>query len=683
MDAERLYADLLALRPAVADVWHLRGAAAAQAGQGEKAVSHLSRAIELAPDHAKARADLGVVLMGLGRLEAAEEAFRGALRVVPDFAKVHFDLANLLAERRDPEGAVESLQRALEIDPGYVEAHYNLGLLFADHGRMEEAETSLRAAVTADPGHGGAWGGLGNVLSERGEEEEAEACYQRALALDAGDADALYNLANLFNRRVRLEEAVATYRKVLSLRPGDQDATAQLFHLLQRACDWSAMGALEGGLDRLTDAALAAGGCPGETAFMSITRHMDPGRNHAVARAWSKSIQARFEPVRRTLGFHYEKREKERIRLAYVSGNFFDHPTAHNTGGLYRLHDRDRFEVSAYSYGRRDDSLYRRGIEEACDRFVDVSGLGPADAARRIHEDGADILIGLMGHTVGSRLEIAALRPAPIQVAYLTFPGSLGADFFDYVLTDHVVTPDKDRGHYSETPVFLPDTYWPTDNALAIAAEVPSRAEEGLPAEGIVFSSFNHAQKIEPVMFGAWMEILSRVEDSVLWLLRSNDLAVANLRREAEVRGIDPARLVFADNAPKDRHLARLRLADMVLDTRIYNGHTTTTDALWAGVPVLTVPGRHFASRVSASVLRAMDLDSLVFPDVAAMVEAAVRFSGDRDLLATLKAEVATKRGTTALFDTQGLVRHLEDAYGRMWEDFLAGRAPSPIDLAP
>ena len=371
-----------------------------------------------------------------------------------------------------------------------------------------------------------------------------------------------------------------------------------------------------------------------------------------------------------------------RITLGYLSGDFHDHPTAHLMGGLFALHDRDAFRVIAYSHGRDDGSAYRKRLEGECDSFVDIRDMDPGQAARRIYDDHVDILIDLKGHTEGNWLEICALRPAPVVATYLGFPGTTGAGFIDYILTDRIVSPEDHAAFYSETFAYLPHCYQVNDRTQAIAGDRVTRAGCGLPGDAFVFCSFNKNYKIEPAMFGVWMDLLAGTPDSVLWLMRGNDLAEGNLRREAAVRGIAADRLVFAGGLPKDRHLARLGLADLALDTRVCNGHTTTSDALWAGVPVITIKGGHFASRVSASILNAVGLPELVTGSLDAYAALAGELSHDPDRLRQLRDRLAENRLSEPLFDTPRFVKNLERAYQRMWERFVEGSAPRRIEVA-
>ena len=347
-----------------------------------------------------------------------------------------------------------------------------------------------------------------------------------------------------------------------------------------------------------------------------------------------------------------------------------------------RCHCRSGFRIFSYSTGIDDGSLYRKQIERYSDKFLDIRNLEDREAARQIYGDGVDILVDLNGHTAGNRLGICALRPAPVQATFLGFPGTSGATFFDYIITDRVVTPETDLRYYSEQPVYLPDSYMITDDAQSMSMRPLSRADVGLPGTGFVFCSFNSAFKFEPVLFKAWMSILDQVPGSCLWLPQADDLVKEALLAEAGMNGIDTARIIFAPKLPsKADYLARLKLADMALDTRIYNGHVSTCDALWAGLPVLTVTGNHFASRVSTSMLKALDVREMITASIEDYVETAVHLATQPEEFARIREKLVRHRLTQPLFNTAQWVRHLEAAFHEMWRLWLDGAMPRQITI--
>jgi predicted O-linked N-acetylglucosamine transferase (SPINDLY family) len=404
------------------------------------------------------------------------------------------------------------------------------------------------------------------------------------------------------------------------------------------------------------------------------------GEQRHCAELWVQDQLAAALLERADLAFVFHRLKKAKLRLGYLSSDFHEHATALLMVELFENHDHDRFEVFAYSCGADDGKGMRQRLEATFDRFTDIRGLSDIEAAHMIYRDEVDILIDLKGYTQGTRSAILNFRPAPIQVNYLGYPGTLGAGVCDYIVTDAFVTPPDSAPDYTEAFAYMPDSYQP-HGRLGIISAKPSRAAAGLPAEGFVFCSFNQAYKITPEIFNVWCHLLLSVPDSVLWLLKT-PLAEGNLLREAFHRGITADRIIFAANCPQSDHLARLQLADLVLDTAPYNAHTTASDALWVGVPIITCAGDTFPSRVAGSVLHAIGLEELVTTDLDRYFELALALASDADRLAQVKEKLATNRMTTALFGVEVYTRHLETLYDTMWRKYLNGERMGAISTA-
>jgi predicted O-linked N-acetylglucosamine transferase (SPINDLY family) len=372
-----------------------------------------------------------------------------------------------------------------------------------------------------------------------------------------------------------------------------------------------------------------------------------------------------------------------KIRVAYLSADFREHAVAYCVAELIELHDRSRFEIVGASFGTDDGGATRARLVRTFDRFIDLRPLGDRAAAKLLCEAEIDIAVDLMGHTRAARSGILAHRPAPVQAGYLGHPGTVGADFLDYILADKFALPEKHQAFFSEKVVYLPDSYQANDRRREIAAEARTREEVGLPAEGFVFCCFNNSYKINPRMFDVWMRLLAGVPGSVLWLFEDIASVGSNLRKEARARGVDPDRLVFAPRLPAAEYRARCRLADLCLDTLPYNGHGTTGDMLWCGVPVLTCAGTTFPGRVAGGLLRAVGLPELIVRDLAEYEETALRFASDRTLLAELRGRLARNRSSAALFDTDRFRRHIESAYTTMWEIAQHGEDPRSFAVEP
>jgi predicted O-linked N-acetylglucosamine transferase (SPINDLY family) len=478
------------------------------------------------------------------------------------------------------------------------------------------------------------------------------------------------DVAALHFQRARIEEAAGelaaaarAYEQVLRIDPTHGPALSELIFARKQLADWSDLGALQ---KCFRDGVGARQ--PYLTPFTQLSDASTRAEQRRCAETWSRSFGGALGSKTRHM------LAQSRLRIGYLSSDFYQHATVLLAAGLFEQHDRRRFEVIAYSTGRDDGSALRARLVAAFDRFVDARGWAAAKLAAQIEADGIDILVDLKGHTAGAPTAVLGLRPAPIQVSYLGYPATMGADYIDYLIGDAIVTPFEHAADYSETLVQLPGSYQINDRQRPIAA-APARSELGLPLEGVVFNCFNASFKLNPQVFAAWSQILAAVPGSVLWLLarRDDDPVIANLRREAALRGVDPARLVFTRFRPNAEYLALYRQADLFLDTWPYNAHTTASDALWAGCPVLTRLGETFAGRVAASLLTAVGLPELIAADTQSYVEQAIALAGDPRRRAMLRGYLDGPGRTSSLFDTAATTLAIEQAYLRMAEQYRQG----------
>ncbi len=679
--AAAAFRDAIAISPNYAAAHYNLGVSLRAEGRLDEAMLSYRTAIACKPDLPEAHYNLGNILRALDRKDEAVASYRAAIAHRPNFAEAHYNLGNALWALGRLEEAVASYRQATVLKPDHAEAHNNLGVTLKSLGRLAEAVAALRKAIAIKPTYVAALDTLGYVLKSQRRLTEAEQLYRRALDLDPAHMNALEGLAGALMDQGKLEEAKGCLERILAVKPDDPEAFSGLCKIKEQTCDWRDRDAEFARLMEITNRQLAAGERTALTSFRALSRPLSEAQNLAIARSWANYTERQVDPLRSSAAFSFFRGRRDRLRIGYLSCDFFHHPTAHLIQGLFGLHDRDGFEVFVYSYGKDDGSSYRRRIAAECDHFVDLAAASLADGARRIHADAIDILVDLKGYTENHRLGILALRPAPVQVTYLGFPGTSGADFLDYVLTDPIVTPPASAPFYSEQFVYLPHCYQINDHTQPIAARTAGRAAFGLPEDGFVFCCFNNSYKLEPTIFDVWMRILARVPGSVLWLMRLHPPVETHLKRAAAARGLDPARLVFATKLAKPAHLARFGLADLFLDTRYYTAHTTASDALWAGVPVLTCPGASFAARVSASLLQAAGLPELIMPDLAAYERRAVELAGDPAALAALRARLAANRTRCPLFDTPRFVGNLERAYRLIWANFQAGHPPRQITV--
>ncbi len=664
---------LAAAFPRDARVHALLGGALLAGDDALAAIAALRAAIALAPAEGAYHSNLGVALRRTGRAAEAEAAYRAAIAAAPDHADAHFNLANLLGAERRFDDAFAAYDRALALAPRHVTAWYNRANL---HRAARDAPAALRcylALLDLAPDHADGLNNMGSLLIELDRPAEALAACRRATQAAPGNLKAWLNLGQAAEMAGALDEAQAALARATALDPDDAHARAHLLFLEAYMADWRG---------RDTFAALPIAMAAADRViepFVALPFEDDPARQPARARVYAQSSFARTAPPLVPAA----PRADARIRIGYVSADFYDHATLNLMAGLLREHDRSRFEVRAYNYGPGEGSAARAAILPHLDAFVDVRALDDAAAVARIRDDALDIAIDLKGYTKGARAPLFVDRIAPVQIGWLGYPGSLGSDALDYIIGDAVVIPPGAERDYSEQVIRLPGSYQANDDRRAIAdAAHTSRATFGLPDEALVLCCFNHPYKIGPREFDLWTRLLHAVPDAVLWLLRPNRWAEANLRREAAARGIDPGRLVFADMVPHAEHLARHVHADLFLDTFAVNAHTTASDAFWGGVPVLTLAGRQFAARVGASLVTAIGLPELVAQSEAEYEAIALALANDRAALAALRARLAANRLVMPLFDTARHARAIEAAYATAHRRRLDGSPPAAFDVA-
>jgi protein O-GlcNAc transferase len=672
-ESERLFRRVLAAAPRHAVALHHLGVIALQQGRGADAEAWLAQAGEAAPEDPAIPFHRALALKALERVDDAAACYERALALAPGLADAHVNLGNLRRGQGRLDDARACYERAIQAAPDHVGAHNNFGTVLAELGDPEAAVAAHRRALALNPRHAGALGNLGNALLALGRLDEAIDAFRRAIALAPALPGAHLNLATALRQRNDLAGAAAALRQARALQPDDAETLSQLVHTLQGLCDWDGLADLQ--------AALVAAVERGRIAvpFTLLSLPSTAAQQQACARAWMARAVAGVRP----LDAIARRRGAEPIRVGYLSSDYHEHPTSYLIAELLERHDRRRFAIHGYSTGPDDRGPSRQRVIAACDGFVDLERIAHAKAARRIAADRIDILVDLNGCTAGARPRILAHRPAPIQVNYLGYPGTMGSAFMDYIIVDPVVAPAANQKWFDERLVELPHSYQVNDSKRPVAAERPTRALVGLPADGFVFCCFNSAYKLTPEFFAVWMRLLTAVDGSVLWLLDCAPGQSDRLRREAAARNVDPARLLFAPSVRFPQHLARLPLADLCLDTLPYGGHTTASDALWSGVPLITCRGPTFPGRVGASLLTALDLPELITEALADYENLALALARDPARLAALRARLARHRATMPLYDCARFTRDLERAYAAMIARHDAGAPPAPIRIAP
>jgi protein O-GlcNAc transferase len=698
----------LANEPDFAEALNNRGNTLLDLGRPEEALASFDKALALKVDYAEAFANRGIALVELKRTEEALASFDRALAVKPDFAEVLYNRGNCLLELKRPEEALASFDKALAIEADFADVLYNRGNCLLELKRAEEALASFDKALAITPDHADAHNNRGSALLRLLRPAEALASFDRALAIEPDDPAALHNRGKTLldlgraaeavtsldkalaldrdNREAlncrgialvdlkRPEEALSSFDKALAIKPDDGDVISGQLNAALQACQWTRVKEIA---DRLISQKTWRTSpitpfvmlvcCDDPSVHLESTRPLVAGKDPSPAQD--------LEPGGAAVWSH-RPRPDRKLRIAYISADYRVHPVAALISGLFELHDRARFEVFGISTGVADRSEMRLRIAKAFDRFLDVRSQSDEEIARLLKELQIDIAVDLTGHTRDCRLGILSSRPAPVQASYLGYPGTTGADFIDYVIADPIILPFDQQPHYTERIVHLPESYQVNDSKRFIAPGTPTRQACRLPEGAFVFCCFNNNYKITPDIFDVWMRLLVANPGSVLWLFRDNADAERNLRETAHERGVDTARLVFAESLPHQEHLARHRQADLFLDTLPYNAHTTASDALWVGLPLLTCTGRTFASRVAASLLHAVGLPELVTHSIADYESLAMRLAADAALLKGYRQRLEENRHTCSLFDTARFTRHIEAAYIRMWEIFQRGQAP-------
>ena len=641
-----------------------KAAAAYRAGNLPNATDICQEILNRYPEHAEAHHLLGIVVHQAGNHKEAARLIQLAIKHNPTAAPYYYNLGNAWYSQRLYAKAGTAYDKAIKLQPINPEAWNRLGLCRQHQYDSTAARRAYLQALQQQPNYTTALNNLGLLCFAEKDYRNAGNLFRKTLQLDPQHTKACHNLAISLQNLGNVDEAIVYYKKTLKLNPELPGARRQLIKLLQSTCSWPALTQALSDLDKNTTSSLQKHHPPEESPFLHLTHSLDSNRNLSIAQSWSTALSEPIDPIKKLLP---KLSTDNIIKIGYLSCDYQDHPVAHNMLNLFRLHDRNQFHISAYSCGSDDGSDYRKRISQDSDVFVDLQKMSNQACAKRIQADGIHILVELMGHTSKERLGICAFKPAPIQVSYLAYPGTTGAQFIDYLITDEIVIPPEDKPYYSETIIYLPDCFMVADRAPI--GPRPQRLNCGLPENGFIFCSFNTAFKIEPIMFKVWMDILRATPQSSLWLREGNNRYEENLQQEAHKQDIDPKRLIFAPKVPqKQDHLARLQLADLALDTRIYNGHTTTLDALWAGVPVITTKGNHFASRVSDSNLSAIGLPEMVVSNLASYQKTAVKLAQNPEKLRKLRDQLDENRLTTPLFNTAATVKNLEAAYRKIWQ---------------
>jgi protein O-GlcNAc transferase len=641
-----------------------------QAGRLHDAERHFKEVLRHQPKHVAALNLLSVVLTHSKRYAEAEPFIKRALEVNANSDATFYNYGLILKALNRPHEALERFNQALSINANVAETWNNRGTIFNDLKRYDDAIADFNKAIAFQQNYAEAFYNKGKSLAELNRYDEAFAAFDKALALKPDLAEAWVGRGNAFNELKRYEEAFIAYDKAFGLEPDLTGVEGARLHAKMHLCHWINFNAE---CKRLISSVRNRNANTPPFPFLAIPS--SPEDQLQCARLW---VAETFSPSQNVI-WRGERYNHDRIRLAYLSADFHQHAISYLTAGLFDCHDKSRFEVTAVSLGTDDNSEMRQRLKSSFEHFIDAETFSDDQIANLVRSSEADIVVDLMGFTEKSRTGIFARRPAPTQVNYLGYPGTMGAEYIDYIIADEIVIPENQREFYSEKIVLLPNSYQANDAKRSIVDRAFTRGELGLPLTGFVFCCFNNAFKITPHVFDSWMRIMKQVDGSVLWLISDNVTASHNLKQEAAARGVNPERLVFANRMSPPDHLARHRLAGLFLDTLPYNAHTTASDALWAGLPVLTLLGKPFAGRVAASLLNSAGLPELITTTPEAYEQMAVDLATHPEKMASIKHKLAVNRLTTPLFDTGLFTKHIEAAYTAMYERHRAGLLPDHI----
>jgi len=649
----------LTIDPGSATTHYNLGIAFKRLDKHNKAITSFEDAIRLKPDHVDAHNNLGAALKHIGQYEKAIHSFEKALLLKPSYAEAHYHLGTIFIHLGRYDDALTSLQQAIQIKPDFTKAYRNLGIVFMHLDQPRKAADCFIKVLQKNPSDAETHCNLGAAFKNFDQDEKAMASFQAALQLKPELIDAHHNLGIILKDAGKNEDAISSFKKAVHLDKNYISAYGELLYQLEYVCDWEQLENTKKKLHSIT-----FGSTLTETMspFSILALIGDAKLHRKTAEAY---VLANYK-ADLALGPLPKRQNPDRIRIGYFSADYRNHPVMYLMAELFELHDRSKFEIHAFSIGPDTQDAMRTRVQKSADAFHDVRLKRNIDIAALSRSLNIDIAVDLTGHTEHCKTGIFSYGAAPIQVNYLGYPGTMGASYFDYIIADPTLIPPDHQSFYSEKIAYLPNSYQINDCTREISNKQLSRSDAGLPEKAFVFCCFNNNYKITPDAFEIWMRLLEKVKGSVLWLLKANKFAEKNLRKAAQSHNIDPDRLIFAEHKPLPEHLARHRLADLFLDTFNYNAHTTASDALWAGLPIVTKMGESFASRVAGSLLNATEMPELITNTTQEYENLALRLANNPDELKMLTKKLKANLGTTALFDSKLYTKHLEDAFTKM-----------------
>lgn len=669
------YESAIAIKPDYAEAYNYRGVALQELKQLDAAVASFETAIAFEPDYADAYNNRGNALKELKQLDAAVASFDQAIVIMPNLVEAYNNRGNALQELKQLEAAVASFERAIALKPDFAEAYTNRGNALKELKQLDAAIASHDHAIRIKPDFAEAYHNRGMVFHELRQFDTALANYERAVALKPDFAQSYIDSGSILQNLNKHNDALQCYEKAFRIKPDSEYLYGTIIHIKMKVCDWET---LESNFAELKNKILLNEKTIIPFDLFGLLDSLE------LQKKSSEIFAHHRYPANYLLGSICKRPSREKIRIGYFSADFGQHPVSLLTAELYERHDRSKFDIMAFSFGYHPISEIRNRLSDGFDQFMDVRDKNDQEVAQLSRDLQIDIAVDLGGYTRDCRTGIFSYRAAPIQVNYLGFPGTMGADFIDYIIADNTLIQPQFEIHYSEKIVYLPNSYMVNDSQRKLSGRQFKRQDFGLPTTGFVFCCFNNTYKITPTIFDCWMRILKAVDSSVLWLRDDNYIASNNLKKQAELRGVCADRLIFAKPIKEySEHLTRHRQADLFIDTLPFNAHTTASDALWAGLPVLTCMGETFASRVAASLLNALHLPEMITYNLEDYERLAIKLAINSAKLLEIKTKLENNRFTTPLFDTRLFTKHIETAYTQMYKRYQADLPPDHIYISP
>ena len=663
------YKKALKLNPNYVEAHYNIGNVLKTQGKFEKAINKFCKVLRLCPDYVEAYKNLGDIFQEQDRIKEAMEAYDKALNIKPNYPEIYNEIGNLFKKQGNIASATKMFKGAISLKPEYIDPYNNLGNVLMEQSYTNEALGMFKRALVIDPNNCNALNCMGVILHKQGDLEEAINFYNRAISSNTYFIDAINNLGNAFIDQGKIDEAIETYNRALLIKPDFEVARSHKIYQQANICDWAS---IEEDCLLISKIGTKKDAIPPFTLLSledSPYNHRERSKLFGKAK-FSNEFKKSIEPL--------VKKSKD-LRIGYFSADFHNHATMYLMSKVFNLHDRNILKIYAFSYGPDKNDEMRKKLVSSVDVFNDVSKIGDEDVALLARQNNIDIAIDLKGYTQNSRSSIFMHRIAPIQINYLGYPGTLGTNYIDYIIADPTIIPQEYRDCYTEEIIYMPHCYQPNDNKRLISKKAMTKLDMGLPEDSFVFCSFNNNYKITKVEFNIWMRLLKEIEGSVLWLFKSNKWAEANLKKEAFNNGVDASRLIFAEKLPHDEHLARHKFADLFIDTFNYNAHTTASDALWAGLPVVTKIGKGFPARVAGSLLKAVGLPELITENEKEYEALILDLASNSDKLLKIKEKLRVNRLSQPLFDTELYTKNLEKAYLQVYKNYIDGKSPQTI----